>query len=408
MMFCRAAWRRLAPLARKTLTPPLSSNAVVPIRQMSFGLPVSGTNMAYAVLCGSSLTAAIVYAYKTINSDSARYNERIAQIEARTKSEEGAVAEVSVAAEAAAVVESTASEHVAIAETTAVETVVEVLEAEAEESPAESLEAAVELEAGSAIVQAVVAEAEEPAAPVVEDVAAEAAVAETTVTAMSDLMSAVKILAGSTVEIAAASVGDQHLVTAVRLSEDHNTAEILNGLDTVDVKAEDPEPVGEAAIDPADLNTAEQDQLSSALHPVDKTTVEVADDNNVDSEANDSHVAETDVESLSLSEGIEMENTVELLESTNPVEVMTAEDDTISGAAESMTETVEVVHQIMEEYKALYDDLAGTETEHTDLTEPPDMEMSETVLDEVEETKPAEASEEDDESGNVTMTMPQA
>ncbi|XP_003197682.2 uncharacterized protein mgarpb [Danio rerio] len=405
MMFCRAAWRRLAPLARKTLTPPLSSNAVVPIRQMSFGLPVSGTNMAYAVLCGSSLTAAIVYAYKTINSDSARYNERIAQIEARTKR---AVAEVSVAAEAAAVVESTASEHVAIAETTAVETVVEVLEAEAEESPAESLEAAVELEAGSAIVQAVVAEAEEPAAPVVEDVAAEAAVAETTVTAMSDLMSAVKILAGSTVEIAAASVGDQHLVTAVRLSEDHNTAEILNGLDTVDVKAEDPEPVGEAAIDPADLNTAEQDQLSSALHPVDKTTVEVADDNNVDSEANDSHVAETDVESLSLSEGIEMENTVELLESTNPVEVMTAEDDTISGAAESMTETVEVVHQIMEEYKALYDDLAGTETEHTDLTEPPDMEMSETVLDEVEETKPAEASEEDDESGNVTMTMPQA
>lgn len=178
MMFCRAAWQRLAPLARKTLTP-LSSNAVVPIRQMSFGLPVSGTNMAYAVLCGSSLTAAIVYAYKTINSDSARYNERIAQIEARTKSEEGAVAEVSVVAEAAAVVESTASEHTAIADTTAVETVVEALEAEAEESPAESVDAAVELEAGSAIVQAVV-EAEEPAAPVVEDVAAEAAIAETT------------------------------------------------------------------------------------------------------------------------------------------------------------------------------------------------------------------------------------
>lgn len=94
------------------------SIAVFPTRQMSFGLPVSGTNIAYIVLGGSSLTAALVYvcilyyvsviiviftkttvylnfvsprcfllqAYKTINSDSARYNERIAQLEARPKS----------------------------------------------------------------------------------------------------------------------------------------------------------------------------------------------------------------------------------------------------------------------------------------------------------------------------------
>lgn len=211
------------------------------------------------------------------------------------------------------------------------------------------------------------------------------------VTAMSDLMSAVKILAGSTVEIAAASVGDQHLVTAVRLSEEHNAEEILNGLETVVVKAEDPEPAGEAAIDASGLNTAELDELSSAIHPVDKTTVEVADVDHVNS--NESYGAESDIETLSLSEDTEMENTVELVESTNLAVVMT-EDDTISGAAESITETVEVVHQIMEGYKALYDDLSGTETEHTDLTAQPHMEISETVLNAVEESKPAEASEE--------------
>lgn len=37
------------------------SIAVFPTRQMSFGLPVSGTNIAYMVLGGSSLTAALVY-----------------------------------------------------------------------------------------------------------------------------------------------------------------------------------------------------------------------------------------------------------------------------------------------------------------------------------------------------------
>ncbi|XP_048053296.1 protein MGARP-like isoform X1 [Megalobrama amblycephala] len=183
MMFCRAAWQRLAPLARKTLSP-LSSNAVFPTRQMSFGLPASGTNIAYLVIGGSSLTAALVYAYKTINSDSARYNERIAQLEARPKSEEvhiGAVANVAPVTEAAAIVETAIAENTTIVEVTAAEPVIEVVDVEAEETP-EHVDAAMEVEAETTIVQAVAADAEEPTTPVVEDVAAEAAapIAETT------------------------------------------------------------------------------------------------------------------------------------------------------------------------------------------------------------------------------------
>ncbi|XP_039530938.1 probable serine/threonine-protein kinase kinX isoform X2 [Pimephales promelas] len=287
MMFCRAAWQRLAPLARKSPTP-LFSNAVFPIRQMSFGLPASGTNMAYMVIGGSSLTAALVYAYKTINSDSERYNERIAQLEARPKI--GAAAALASVAEAAAIVESAVAENTAIVEATAAELAVEVVDAKTEEVPehvdgAMVVDAAMEVEAETAIVQAVAADAEEPTAPVVEDVedvAAETAapIAETTVVTMSDLPSTVKILAGSTGEIAAASVGDQHPVATLRLAEDNNSVEILNGLEAVEVSAEVPEEaeVEEPMIGRSDLKIeeGELEELPSALRA--EETTEVGDD----------------------------------------------------------------------------------------------------------------------------------
>ncbi|XP_016410984.1 protein MGARP-like isoform X1 [Sinocyclocheilus rhinocerous] len=406
MMFCRATWQRLAPLARKTLTP--FGNAVFPTRQMSFGLPASGTNIAYVVLGGSSLTAALVYAYKTINSDSARYNERIAQLEARPKSEEGAVAEVASVAEAAAVVETTAAE---------------VINAEAKQTPEP-------VEAATAIVEAVAADA-----PDVEDVTAEAAapIAETTVISMSDLLSTVKVLAGSTAEIAAASVGDQHLVAAVRLAEENNSMETLNGLEVADVKAEVPAEVPEGAvveeamIGRLNLKTEgkELEELPSSLHAVEETIV-VADDH-VKSEADSPAVPEVNVESLASSEEAlvtEMENILELEDSTSPV-VMLSEDDTVSGAAELTSETVEDVGQKMEECKALCHEPTATETEHADLTAPPaELEDSlqatgateaaeevivvEMMQDAVEKAKPVEASDEAVESGNVAMTMTQA
>ncbi|XP_073699304.1 uncharacterized protein mgarpb [Garra rufa] len=412
MMFCRAAWQRLAPLARKTLNP--FNNAVFSTRQMSFGLPASGTNIAYVVLGGSSLTAALVYAYKTINSDSERYNERIAQLEARPKR---AVTEVASVAEAAAVVETTAAE-------------LEVVNAEAEQTP-EPEDATLEIEAAPAIVEAVAADAEEPTAPVVEDVAAEAAapIAETTVIPMSDLLSTVKILAGSTAEIAAASVGDQHLVAAVRLSEENNSVDILNGLEVADVKAEVPapeEPVfEEAMLDRSDLKTQEElKELASGDHAVEEFTI-VTDDH-VKSETDSPVVPEVYVGSLSSSENAEMENILELEESTSPV-VMLSEDDTISEAEEVTSETVETLGQKIEKEKAMCHEPTATETtEHADLTAPPvDLEDSlqatgatetaeeiivlEPMQDavDVEEAKPAEPSDEAVES-DVAVTMAQA
>lgn len=215
---------------------------------------------------------------------------------------------------------------------------------------------------------------------------------------MSDLLSTVKILAGSTGEIAAASVGDQHLVATLRLAEDNNSVEILNGLEVVEVSAEVPEEaeVEEPMIDRSDLKTVEE-------------TIEVGDDH-VKSEADRPVEAEMNAESPASSEEAsvtEMESILEWEESLSP-EVMLSEDDTISGPAEVTSETVKAVGQQIEEDEALCHEPAATETEHSDLTAPPaDLEEAlqatteaaeevaeEIMLDSVEEAKPVKASEE--------------
>lgn len=229
---------------------------------------------------------------------------------------------------------------------------------------------------------------------------------------MSDLLSTVKILAGSTAEIAAASVGDQHLVATVRLAEENNSMETLNGLEVADVKAEVPAEVPERAVveeamrGRLNLKTEvkELEELPSSLHAVEENIV--VEDDHVKSEADSPTVPE----SLASSEEAlvtEMENILELEDSTSPV-VMLSEDDTVSGAVELTSETVEEVGQKMEESTA-------TETAHADLTAPPaDLEDSlqatgateaaevllmEMVQDAVEKAKPVEASDE----GNMIM-----
>ncbi|TNM85395.1 hypothetical protein fugu_007666 [Takifugu bimaculatus] len=52
--------------------------AGAPVRLMASGLPGGSFNTTYFVLCGGGLTAALVYAYKTINSDTERYESRLA------------------------------------------------------------------------------------------------------------------------------------------------------------------------------------------------------------------------------------------------------------------------------------------------------------------------------------------
>ncbi|KAI4872684.1 hypothetical protein NFI96_028840 [Prochilodus magdalenae] len=83
-MLCRAVLRGLQAAGRRTPLPA----PVLPARRMSFGIPVSGTNLAFVVLGGGSLTAALVYAYKTVHSDTVRYNNRIADMEAKLNSQE--------------------------------------------------------------------------------------------------------------------------------------------------------------------------------------------------------------------------------------------------------------------------------------------------------------------------------
>lgn len=237
---------------------------------------------------------------------------------------------------------------------------------------------------------------------------------------MSDLLSTVKILAGSTAEIAAASVGDQHLVATVRLAEENNSMETLNGLEVADVKAEVPAEVPERAVveeamrGRLNLKTEvkELEELPSSLHAVEENIV--VEDDHVKSEADSPTVPE----SLASSEEslvTEMENILELEDSTSPV-VMLSEDDTVSGAVELTSETVEVVGQKMEECKALCHEPTARETAHADLTAPSaDLEDSlqatgateaaeevlvmEMVQDAVEKPKPVEASDE----GNMIM-----
>lgn len=229
---------------------------------------------------------------------------------------------------------------------------------------------------------------------------------------MSDLLSTVKILAGSTGEIAAASVGDQHLVATLRLAEDNNSVEILNGLEVVEVSEEVPEEaeVEEPMIDRSDLKTegGELEELPSELQAVEET-IEVGDDH-AKSEADSPVEAEMNAESPASSEEASvtvMESILEWEESLSP-EVMLSEDDTISGPAEVTSETVKAVGQQIEEDKALCHEPAASETEHSDLTAPPtDLEEAlqatteaaeelaeEMMLDSVEEAKPVKASEE--------------
>ncbi|XP_058860842.1 protein MGARP [Acipenser ruthenus] len=80
MYICRAAWQKCALLAR---------NAAAPVRHMSSGgTPGSaGDNLMYIILCGGSFAGAGYYVYKTLTTDSARFQDRVTEINSRPKSE---------------------------------------------------------------------------------------------------------------------------------------------------------------------------------------------------------------------------------------------------------------------------------------------------------------------------------
>ncbi|XP_076878087.1 protein MGARP isoform X2 [Brachyhypopomus gauderio] len=87
MFLCRVAWQRCWPLARKSLTHRVNLNRDVPRRLMSSVPGSSGENWIYVILCGGALTGAAAYGYSTLISDSARFAERISEIQTRPKRE---------------------------------------------------------------------------------------------------------------------------------------------------------------------------------------------------------------------------------------------------------------------------------------------------------------------------------
>nr|XP_060634910.1 protein MGARP [Anolis sagrei ordinatus] len=85
MYLCRVAWQSLA--SRLTRAAPLLRGHA-PFRQMSGSVPgSSGENIIYYLLVIGAAGAGGFYAYRTISSDKARYNERIEDIQQRTTAE---------------------------------------------------------------------------------------------------------------------------------------------------------------------------------------------------------------------------------------------------------------------------------------------------------------------------------
>ncbi|XP_028272874.1 protein MGARP isoform X6 [Parambassis ranga] len=85
MFSCRAAWQRCGPLARTAAT--RLPRDVMQRRPMSSVPGGSGENIVYALLVGGAFAAGLSYAVHTVSTDKDRFNERIAEINARPKSE---------------------------------------------------------------------------------------------------------------------------------------------------------------------------------------------------------------------------------------------------------------------------------------------------------------------------------
>ncbi|XP_031723027.1 induced stolen tip protein TUB8-like isoform X1 [Anarrhichthys ocellatus] len=155
-MFCRRALQRVGPLAWRAFEP-TSRN----VRHMAFGVPGGSSNMAYFVLCGGGLTAAVIYAYKKVGGDG---EDKLANTASTAKAPEVATP----AAEPAPVEEAVPAPEV----------VAEVV-AESVPAPAEPVAEAMSEEAAAVVVSepAATEEAAAPpaaveAAPVTKEVAA--------------------------------------------------------------------------------------------------------------------------------------------------------------------------------------------------------------------------------------------
>ncbi|XP_051993981.1 uncharacterized protein LOC127651958 isoform X1 [Xyrauchen texanus] len=211
---------------------------------------------------------------------------------------------------------------------------------------------------------------------------------------LTDLLWTVKIIAGSTAEIAAASVGDEHLVATVRMAE-KSSVETLNGLEVTDVDAE--------------------------VRAKASVTGKAVSEEPVISDSNTEDVkTEEELEEHTSTHAGEEEATVEA--AAGEVEVYVEVPASIAGASEDHAVIeVEDVLEVEEENTLCHEPFA-TDVEHVEditttsvaleealqTTIQTSEEDTEITLDAEEEAKPAESTEEAVERGNIMMVMPQA
>lgn len=215
---------------------------------------------------------------------------------------------------------------------------------------------------------------------------------------VSDLLSTVRIIAGSTAEIAAASIGDQHLVATVRLAEEEHSVETLNGVKIPDVKVLVPEEevelsASEKAIDETDEKRADAEGEELEERPA--ADYEKTEANNpVEMEVTGEHPASLEDASDELSG--EIENDLALEEPASSV-VMPSDDDSISGVEDVTLATVEEGKESCHETDGLEDFTEPSTALELDLHATAGVagedDVSETVVDAVEEVEPAEATE---------------
>ncbi|XP_029517927.1 protein MGARP isoform X5 [Oncorhynchus nerka] len=185
MFLCRTAWQRCGHLARKSAYQ--LSRDVLPRRQMSSLPGGTGDNIIYALLCGGAFAGAVAYTYNTVTTDHARFTDRVADINARPKTEwvpkpwppksrdeeeegEEAVADGEEEAEEAAAGEEPAAEEAVEAENVA--ELAEETEAVSEEPAVEAAVEEVAVVEAETVVEEV-AEAVAEAAEVIAEVAEE-------------------------------------------------------------------------------------------------------------------------------------------------------------------------------------------------------------------------------------------
>lgn len=166
-----------------------------------------------------------------------------------------------------------------------------------------------------------------------------------------DLMAAVKVLAGSTVEMAAASVGDRSLVNAVRTEQDSKGSSAW--LEVTEIQQKLGEVMGNedgdgeaAAANEQELESAEEEEQEAAPPPEETATAAITDaEPQVTGGAPDTHPSSdisplepAPAEKTMSDESTPSEEPTTTLDSTTPEEASLAEEKTVTAPERSVDE----------------------------------------------------------------------